>query len=352
MFTSSRTIDRPAIVENLSRRLNKLHDRQLKANDSKARQVAPRNLPRDEQEARTMHSAVRAPYAAFAHEVDELLQPKVDCPAGEVQTQLAQSATALYDQKIAAKEKEKEIAEIDANQELGPISPPLAAFVAVLITSAAFMGEAIWASDGFQITGASPKEARIVALSYAIAMAGMLHVTVFIIQRLRRRIWKIITAIIALAIATVVFWVVGTLRARFLQLSEDTQDLSVEPWMFAVVSLAIFLGLGALSLLFMPSWDQITAWWRKRKARQLVKRIEREIAKLEAERKAVAENLAASVEQSARVVDSARSLKNRSRELHKEAHARFVHEVVLRRTVAPPAEFMEAPQELFTEHHQ
>lgn len=346
MFRKRRTIDRTALLETLGRELAKEHARQLKQGSVKAKQLAARELPRNGQDSKAHHDAVRAPYAAFLHRVEELLQTSVDRPAGAVETQLAESATQDIDREIGKLEHQKGVQQIDADQQVGPISPPVAAFVSVLITSIAFLGEAYWASDGFQVTGATPREAFYVALAYAMGMAGFLHIAVVIIQFIRRRFWKVVVALLCLGTALAGFWVVGAMRAKFLQLAEDTQDLLVAPWMFAAVSMAMFIGLGAISWRFMPSWDEITLWWQRRQARRRIRRIERQIARLRDKREAVPQDLAEQTEGRARITRGAQALRARTSELHREAHHHLVHETSLRRRTDPPVEFLAEPVDL------
>lgn len=323
------------------------HDRILADAQRHAKELAAREQPATAAEVRLHTQEIQASYQKMVERVDAELHPETESAAGAVDTKVAQQTAADLDRKIGEKRNALQNHLLDHPKDKGSISVPLKALLVVALTLIAFGAESLWLSGAFQVTGESRLRATWIALGVTIIMAALAHSTVHIIRRLRSRSHKVLVALGSLLIAGATYYVLGVLRARFLEeVLEDSHGLISSPWVFTLISLAVYIAVGAFAMAFFPSLEDIEAYRARWRARQELQDMEREIEALQTERDAVPQRCAERIEQRARLVETVKAFKRRIRAMYHETHAAFVRTNVMRRMSEAPKELFDPPPEL------
>lgn len=338
---------------NINEVLNERHQ-QNKADAVKvAKDLAAADHPATKEEVRMHVQDIRAKYQGLVGLVNAYLKPKSHRAAGQVDTQLAVQETTELDRHIAEKKHQLGVHRLDNPEVRGAITVPLKAVLVLVITLIAFTSESLWLSGAFVATGQSQTRATWIGLGVTLIMAALAHATVYAIRKLKRKAWKIAAGAVSLAIAGTTYYVLGLLRAKYLnEILEHTGGLATQPWMFLAISLGTYIAIGLFSLLLFPSLDEIEAYRDRRKAKRELRKRVAELAALEAERKAMPRQFAQSLEERARVVETADALKLHICELHRETHFAFVQTNVMRRRSAPPPELFDEPPTLDFDDHR
>ena len=150
--------------------------------------------------------------------------------------------------------------------------------------------------------------------------------------------------LLSLLIAGATYYILGVLRARFLEeVLEDSNGLITSPWVFMLISMAVFIAVGLIVMVFFPSLDEIEAYRARRREEKELRAMEEEIEALQAERDAVPKRCAERIEQRARMVETIKGIKGRIRSMYHETHAAFVRTNVMRRMSEAPKELFDPP---------
>ena len=186
--------------------------------------------------------------AKFAHQ----LQPAKHLPQGKMDIDIAEEKVATLLKEIEAKQKQNQndLYEID---HFNPKSFQTILTWGSLLTGIIFIGEILFNTKAFLITGDNLLFALIISFSISVAVALAAHVAAFLYKKAKNAFQRRLVTFISLAIMTIVFLALSMLRTAYL----EKHDVHISPVYFVIFNLFFFIISSVASFGILPGWEAV-----------------------------------------------------------------------------------------------
>jgi hypothetical protein len=261
-------------------------DIELKALARKnAMHFAARNRPDANDDTFSVYTGdLRTGYGKISADFFRYLQPTIHLPEGKMDIEFYREKDSVLTEEISRLDHENGT----AKYELGDFHPgtiPAQIWIALIATLIIFSGEVLYNTKSFQLIVENLLFAF--GLSFAISFAVMLssHFAAFLYKEAKTRLKRRLIVIISLATISIVFTAIALLRSIYLA----KHDVQLNPIYFVLFNLFLFIVAGLVSLFFLPTWQEIKDQLRHIKLYYGIKKRDREIKNLKAERERLKE---------------------------------------------------------------
>lgn len=279
-----------------------------------ARHFAKRNLPAPSGDSLLPNiGEIKTGYEQLAARVNQILQPQTHIPEASMDNDMFKEKDKHLDSEIKTKEDQNH----HDQYELGNYNPgsiPLRLWIAGAATAIIFTGEVIFNAKSFQITGENLLFALILSFSISLGIAVFSHIVAFMYKGARTRIerWLIVGG--SLLLVSAVFAVLAVFRSSYLA----SHDVNVSPGYFVLFNLFFFIVSALLSFFLLPTWQEIKENLRHVRLHYAMKKRNRQIKKLRAEKIAIKDLHTANNKQRIRLIHHASYAAERIRKMYFE----------------------------------
>jgi hypothetical protein len=279
---------------------------------------------------------------AIHHSVENRPHPEKDMLeafTGELRTSYEMEASEIYHyvqphsyfeeaqiEEISLKEKENNLALL-TQEKLGQIKNLKYAndkkeegsvikriWFTLLITFIINLGEIIYNSKSFQVTGES--------FLFSLFLSVIVSFSVFIFSHLVPFLYKIAKTTLqrrlliwgSLAFASLVFWVMAILRTDYLA----NHDVHLSPLIFTLFNLFFFVVSSLVSFFMLPTWAELKEQTSRSKILKEIEILEKEVKQIQIERQKIDEERQENLKDCSRMKSYYNSLMDRLRKMYFE----------------------------------
>jgi hypothetical protein len=284
-----------------------------------ARHLASRNLPaKDENDLSPYTNDLRSGYSALGAEMLAKLQPETHFPEAKMDADYLREK----DRQIADEIKRKDDLNRNALFELGSFNPKgLLSRIrfAVFMTAIIGLGEILFNTKAFEITGENLLFAFLLSVSISVAVFAFAHFMSFKYKEAETKLKRRRVAIFTLIAATLLFTSLAVFRSRYLA----THDIHVNPVYFVIINLFFFLVSALLSIYTLPTWAEIKGNFARIKLFQSIEHRNKEIELLKTEKESIKVLVLENTKHRLRISFYANYSAERIRKMYHEALATF-----------------------------
>ena len=261
---------------------------------------------------------IKSGYEELAAYIHQYLQPMTHLPELRMDAEWA---------KGKKKELEAEIEKLEGqnhNDEyaLGNYAPGnITARIrtAVIVTVLIGMGEVVFNTQVFQVTGGNMLFALILSIAVSVAVFILTHLTPLLYKEAESQTKKILILSGSLVLATTLFSAMAILRSVFLQ----QLNVVISPVYFIVINVFFFIVASLLSYYIFPTLDELKQHFAMARLTKIINRRSDEISGRKKELELLKENILQSTKEHIRAAYYARYLVERSKKLYREGLETF-----------------------------
>lgn len=237
-------------IEKLILSTDKLLKEQAQQN---AQHFAKRNLPSPEDTSLEHYTDdIKSGYESLQTLVLQKLQPDAHYPEASIDGDHLRDRDKFFDTEIKKRE------DLNKNDEytLGINSPSSIKGrlnIAIGITLLLTIGETVFNAMSFSIFGENLLYSLILSAGISVAVLCMAHFASFLFKGSKSRLQRWIIALSTLTLVSGLFIVLAVLRSKYLAYHE----VQVAPIYFFMFNLFFFIVAALMSLIILPSWNEI-----------------------------------------------------------------------------------------------
>jgi cation transport ATPase len=329
----------PALEEMLQKR-----DVELKVLAEKnSKNFAQRNLPTLVGDHLLNYTGeIKAGYEKLGTEVFHYLQPEAHFPEAKVDADYFREKVKKLDTEINEKEAQNQRDE-NSLRDFAQNSIPTRVLWAVLITFLITIGEIVFNTKAFQVTGENMLFALVLSICISIAVFVFAHMTPMLYKGAKTKMQRISVVVGALLLVTGLFTALAIFRSSYLA----THDVYIQPGYFVIINLFFFIVSALLSFFVLPSWSEIKENALLLKLQYVVKKRKKEIEQLKAEREKIGATIMERTKVRIRIAHYANYAIERIRKMYLETMGMFkTINLTYRNDNTPPDCFSEDPPTL------
>jgi hypothetical protein len=273
---TTKTIHDSALEDLMQKR-----DNELKALARKnARHFAKRNLPSAKDDNLTHYvGEIKTGYDKLAAEVVHHLQPAAHFPEAKMDADYFRERDELLGNTILTLENQNQNDEYELSG-FSQSSIPSRIRWAVFSTAIITVGEILFNTKAFQITGENLLFALILSICVSFAVFIFAHIAPFLYKGAKTKIQRIIVATGSLLFVTCLFVALAIFRSSYLA----EHEVNVNPLFFVIINLFFFIVSTLLSFFVLPTWEEVKRNALQYKTLQAMKKRQKEIKQLQIER--------------------------------------------------------------------
>lgn len=339
MTIASGNIYDPALEDLLQKR-----DAELKVTAEKnSKNFAQRNLPALVGDNLLNYTGeIKAGYEKLATEVFHYLQPEAHFPEAKVDADYFKEKVKNLDTEINEKEAQNQRDE-NSLKDFAPNSIPTRVLWAFLITFLITIGEIVFNTKAFQVTGENMLFALILSIGVSISVFVLTHITPMLYKAAKTKLQRLTVIVGALLLVTSLFTALAIFRSSYLA----THDVHIQPGYFVIINLFFFIVSALLSFFVLPSWSEIKENALQLKLQYVVKKRKKEIEQLKAEREKIMVTIMERTKVRIRIAHYANYAVERIRKMYLETMGMFkTTNLTYRSDNTPPDCFSEDPPSL------
>jgi hypothetical protein len=281
MKTRAITISTGNIYDPVLEEMMQKRDTELKELARKnAKHFAKRNLPAPEGDSLIHYTGeIKAGYEKLAADVFHYLQPAAHFPEAKADADYFREKDNNLVKEINEKESQNHNDQYELN-DFDQSSIPSRIKWAVIATLLITLGEIVFNTKAFQVTGESMLFALILSVCISFAVFVFSHVSPMLYKQAKTKLQR------RLVIAGSIFFVTGLFSALAIFRSSylATHDVHIEPFYFVIINLFFFIVSALLSFFVLPSWVEIKQNALRLKIHNAMKKRTKEIMQFKAER--------------------------------------------------------------------
>lgn len=302
----------PAIEEMIQKRDAEL--KEVVRKDAKHFAKAKPNLPAKEDETLAPYiDSIKTGYEQLASQIFQHLQPAAHIPEAKMDADYFKEADGELDVKIKSLEEENRHDEYDlGNYSAGSI--PLRMWIAGLTTFIINIGEIIFNTKAFQVTGENMLFALILSICVSFAVFAFSHIAPFLYKKAKTVFQRRLVLFGSLFIVTGLFTALAIFRSTFLA----NHDVHIEPFYFVIINLFFFIVSTLLSFFVLPSWAEIKENASRIKLAFAITKRKKEIEKLKKEKDEIRKTILERTKNRIRIVHYANYTAERIRKMYFE----------------------------------
>ena len=218
-----------------------------------AKHFAKRNLPAAMGDNCTHYTGeIKAGYEKLATDIYGHLQPSAHFPEAKMDAEYFREKVAKMEGEIKEKETQNHNDEYELN-DFDQSSIPSRIRWAVIATLIITLGEIMFNTKAFQVTGENMLFALILSICISFAVFIFSHVTPFLYKTAKNKLqrWTVIGG--SLFLVTVLFTALAIFRSSYLAV----HDVHINPSYFVIINIFFFVVSALLSFFVLPSWTEI-----------------------------------------------------------------------------------------------
>jgi cell division protein FtsB len=271
----------PALEEMIKKR-----DIELKELARKnAKHFARRNLPLTEGDDLSQYTGdIRAGYEKLAADIFHHLQPASQFPEAKADAEYYREKDKQLEEELKTKEAQNlndQFELHDFHQGTIPARIKWAIISTVIIT----IGEILYNTKAFQITGENLLFALILSICISFAVFVFSHMTPLLIKSAKNKIQRIVISAGAFVLVSGIFTALAIFRSNYLA----AHDVHINPFYFVIINLFFFIVSSLLSFFVLPTWAEIKQNAHSLKLYYAIKKRKKEIKNIKAEREKIKE---------------------------------------------------------------
>ena len=284
-----------------------------------ARHFAKRNLPAPSGDQLPPYIGdITSGYEHLATEIFHNRQPSVHFPEAKIDAEHLREKVSRLADDIKTREDQNHRDEYDLGN-YHPGSIPLRLWVAGIATSIITIGEVVFNTKAFQITGESMLFALIISISISFGILAASHIAAFLYKGASTVFKRRLVIWCSLLLVSGVFIALAMLRSRYLA----SHEVDVSPGYFVVFNLFFFIVSSLLSLFLLPTLEEIKLQLKHIKLFRAVKKRKVEIERLKGEINGIKEVILANTKYRLRETYYANYAAERIRKMHGESIGAF-----------------------------
>jgi cation transport ATPase len=244
-----------------------------------AKHFAKRNLPSAQGDNLEHYTGdIKAGYEKLATDVFCHLQPAAHFPEAKMDADYFREKVVKIEAEIKEKEAQNRNDEYELN-DFDQSSIPARIRWAVIGTLIITIGEVMFNTKAFQVTGENMLFALILSICISFAVFIFSHITPFLYKGAKNNLqrWTVVCG--SLFLVTVLFTALAIFRSSYLAI----HDVHINPSYFVIINLFFFIVSTLLSFFILPSWTEIKQNALRLKIFYAIKRRKREIEQLKKE---------------------------------------------------------------------
>lgn len=221
--------------------------------EKNAKTFAQRNLPAPSGDNLLNYtSEIKAGYEKMAAEAFHYLQPDAHFPEAKADAEYFRDKIKSLDAEINDKEAQNKIDQMSL-QDFAQNNIPSRILWAMVSTLIITLGEIMFNTKAFQVTGESLLFALILSICISMAVFLFAHITPMLYKAATTKIIRISVVVGALLLVTCLFTALAIFRSTYLA----SHDVHVEPVYFVIINLFFFIVSALISFFVLPSWTEI-----------------------------------------------------------------------------------------------
>lgn len=307
-----------------------------------ARHFAKRNLPAAIGD-HLLHylGEIKAGYEKLAADVFNFLQPASHFPEAKADADFFREKDKNLEKEINEKTAQNHNDQYILDDfDQGTI--PSRIFWTLLATFIITLGEIVFNTKAFQVTGESLLFSLILSICVSLAVFVFSHVAPMLYKQAKNKLQRRIVIGGSLFLATGLFIALAIFRSDFLA----THDVHIKPFYFVIINLFFFIVSALLSFFVLPSWPEIKQNALRLKTHYAIKRRIKEIMQLKAEREKIKVIILERTKNRIRIANYANYAAERIRKMYYESWEIFkVANLTFRTDGITPDCFSETPPE-------
>lgn len=279
-----------------------------------AKHLAKQNLPdKDDESLEPYIGSVKAGYEHLASQIFQFLQPSAHFPEAKIDADYYRETDKGLDEKI----KNLEDVNRHAEYELGDYNPGsilLRIWLTIIATGIINIGEIIFNTKAFQVTGENMLFALILSICVSFAVFAFSHIAPFLYKSRKTPFQRRLVAFGTLFIVTGVFTALAIFRSSYLA----NHDVHINPFYFVIINLFFFIVSVLLSFFVLPTWQEIKENASRIKLAFTITKHKKEIEKLQKEKEEIRKIILERTKQRLRIAHYANYAAERIRKLYLE----------------------------------
>jgi len=284
-----------------------------------AKHFAKRNLPAPNGDNLSHYTGeIRAGYEKLAADVNFHLQPSAHLPEAKMD---AEHFKEKYN-KLEADKKEKEDQNRNDEYELQDFdqsSIPVRIRWALISTIIITVGEIMFNTKAFQVTGENLLFALILSICISFAVFIFAHVTPFLYKGAKNKLQRILVVAGSLSLVTVLFIALAIFRSTYLAV----HDVHINPTYFVIINLFFFIVSALISYFVLPTWAEIKQNALRLKIYYAINKRKKEIEQLKIEIGKIKETILERTKIRIRIAHQANYAADRIRKMYWESLETF-----------------------------
>ena len=246
---NSGNIHFPAVEELIQKKSIELKDWARK----EGKHFGKQNLPAlDEESLAPRTGNLKAGCEHLAAEVSHLLQAAAGFPEAKMDADHFKEMDKGLDAKIKSREDKNR----HDDYELGDHSHnniPMRIKITAIATFIISIGETMYNTKSFQVTGESMLFAFILSICVSFAVFIFSHVAPFLYKGVKTPFQRRLVVIGSLLLVTLLFIALAIFRSKYLA----KHDIDISPFYFVIINLFFFIVSTLISFFLLPSWAEI-----------------------------------------------------------------------------------------------
>ncbi|MFH2141270.1 MAG: hypothetical protein ABIJ97_02520 [Bacteroidota bacterium] len=276
---STGNIHDPEMEAMMQKRDTELKEKAMKS----AKFFAKKNLPAPKGDDLAQYTGeLKTGYEKLATEINQRLQPGAHFPEARIDADFFKEQDKNLENEIKIREDQNR----NDEYELGEFSQstiPVRIRLTVISTLIITIGEVVFNTKAFQVTGESMLFALILSICISFAVFFFSHITSFLYKGVKNAIQKRLVIIGSLLIVSGLFTALAIFRSSYLQ----SHDVYINPFYFVIINLFFFIVSTTLSFFVLPSWSEIKENTSRLKTYYAIKKLKKEIEELKAKREQI-----------------------------------------------------------------
>ena len=265
----------PVIEEMIQKRDVKLKESTLK----NAKHFAKRNLPAPEGDKLEHFTAdTKAGYEKLASDIYYHLQPSAHFPEAKMDADYFRDKATKIENEIKEKNAQNLTDEFELH-DFDQSSIPSRIRWAIIATLILTIGDTIYNTKSFQVTGENFLFALILAICISSGVLMFSHIVPFLYKAAKNNLQRILIVLGSFLLIIGVFIALAIFRSTYL----ERHGIHINPSYFVMINLFFFTVSALLSFFVLPSWTEIKQNALLLKTHYAVKKRKREIENLKAE---------------------------------------------------------------------
>jgi hypothetical protein len=239
--------------------------------EKNAKHFAKRNLPAPTGDKLSHYiGELKSGYEKLAAHISQQLQTSAHFPEARMDADFYKEKDGTLSKEIKALEDENHNEGYDLhNFSPGTIYSRIRwAIVATLIV---IIGEILFNTKAFQVTGENMLFAMLLSISVSFAVFLFSHVAPLLYKAVKTKLQRRLVIAGSLFLVTGLFTALAIFRSKFL----ETHDVHINPFYFVIINLFFFIVSALFSFFILPSLEEIKEnEHRLKKYREILKRNE------------------------------------------------------------------------------